>query len=50
MYRVVMDDETSLDEFRRHARALIANKIAPDDVMWSNAADAELFGEMVPQA
>jgi DNA polymerase len=50
MYRVAMEHETSLDEFRTHVRALIANKVAPDDVAWTTADNADLFGEDVPPA
>jgi DNA polymerase len=51
MYRVVMQDETSLDEFRTHVRALIANKVVPEDVTWTTAKSADLFGEsLLPSA
>ena len=50
MYRVVMQDETALDEFRTHVRALIANKIAPNDVTWATSKSADLFGDPVPPA
>jgi uracil-DNA glycosylase family protein len=46
-YRVLMRDETSLEEFREHARALIAAKARPRDVTWTTSAD-DLFGEAPP--
>jgi DNA polymerase len=45
MFRIVMHDETSLDEFREHVRGLIGNKVNPDDVTWATTNDADLFGE-----
>jgi probable DNA metabolism protein len=47
MYRLIMRDETSLDEFREHVRALIAAKATPRDVTWSIGGD-DLFGEAPP--
>jgi uracil-DNA glycosylase len=47
MYRVVVKDETSLEEFREHVRALIAAKARPRDVAWTTSAD-DLFGEAPP--
>ena len=45
MFRIVMRDETSLEEFRGHVRALIASHTNPGQVSWSTDRDADLFGE-----
>jgi DNA polymerase len=44
MYRVVMKNETSLDEYREHVRALIAAKVPPPEVGWRTHAESDLFG------
>jgi DNA polymerase len=46
-YRVLMHDETSLEEFREHVRTLIAAQARPRDVTWTTSAD-DLFGEAPP--
>jgi DNA polymerase len=48
MYRVVMADPTSLDEFKRHVRGLIAAKIAPADLAWTDDPGADLFADTPP--
>ena len=45
MFRIVMRDETSLEEFREYVRALIASKANPDQVTWTTDSNADLFGE-----
>ena len=45
MYRVSMKEETSLDEFREHVRALIGAKVPPRGVEWRSGPDGDLFGE-----
>ncbi len=47
MYRLTMQDDTSLDEFRGHVRALVAAKASPRDVTWSIGSD-DLFGAAPP--
>jgi DNA polymerase len=42
--RVTVKDETSLDEFREHVRALIGANVPPRQVEWRTAADGDLFG------
>ena len=42
-YRIVMHEETSLEEFREHVRALIAARVAPRAVTWMTTGD-DLFG------
>ncbi|HEY4139924.1 MAG TPA: UdgX family uracil-DNA binding protein [Pseudolabrys sp.] len=48
MYRLIVRDETSLDEFRDQVRRLIAAKVAPHDVTWSIGSAGDLFGEAPP--
>lgn len=48
MYRIIVRDETSLDEFRGHVRTLIAHDVGPDGVTWSTSKHADLFGETLP--
>jgi probable DNA metabolism protein len=48
MYRLIIRDETSLDEFRDQVRRLIAAKTAPRDVTWSIGDGNDLFGEAPP--
>ncbi len=48
MYRLIVRDETSLDEFRDQVRRLIAAKTAPRDVTWSIGTENDLFGEAPP--
>ncbi len=45
MFRIVMRDQTSLEEFREHVRALIARNANPDQVTWTTDSNADLFGE-----
>ena len=45
MFRIVVRDETSLEEFREHVRALVASKASPDQVSWTTESNADLFGE-----
>ena len=45
MYRVRLERPNDLAEWRGHARALLAAKIAPEDVVWQYGDNAgELFG------
>ena len=48
MYRVTIQNETSLPEFRDHVRTLIGARIKPRDVTFSTAESADLFGEAPP--
>ncbi|MBV9558371.1 MAG: UdgX family uracil-DNA binding protein [Pseudolabrys sp.] len=45
MYRIVVQNETSLAEFRQHVRALIGAHAAPDDVTWTLSNAVDLFGQ-----
>lgn len=48
MVRVVIENETSLPEFKEHVRALIGAKIVPRDVTFTTTPSADLFGEPPP--
>lgn len=48
MVRVVIENETSLPEFREHVRALIGAGIGPRDVTFTTTPSADLFGEPPP--
>jgi uracil-DNA glycosylase len=43
MNYVVLDHETDFDGWRKAARALALNRMAPEDVTWSVKGDEELF-------
>ncbi len=41
---VEMQDRVDFDEWRRHARRLLADRLPPERVTWTVAGDASLFG------
>jgi DNA polymerase len=48
MFRIVMREETSLPEFREHARTLFGGKIMPSQVTWTTSQAADLFAGPPP--
>ena len=50
MYRVTLAAPDDFDEFRRHARGLIAAEVRPEAVSWNVGDVPGLFGEAPPAA
>jgi hypothetical protein len=50
MQRVVIHDPVCLEEFRAAARGLIADKVPPQEVMWTTSAQDALFESGKPFA